>query len=60
MEKVSIISRAKITEKNNYISLDHKTHATATNEDILKSVSGSLSQTSDGTAEIAYDIYKKR
>ncbi|MBU3905233.1 MAG: hypothetical protein KJ906_03740 [Nanoarchaeota archaeon] len=60
MSKVSIISRARISENGNYVTVNQDTRAYAPDNKTLRDVSDGLARTSDGTAELAYDIYKKK
>ena len=60
MAKAKVISKSKLTKKDGYASLKQKTYATASNNELLNSVSGNLTKTSNGTAELTYNAYKKK
>lgn len=60
MAKVTVISKAKISENKDYIKIKQDTRAYAPDKQTLRDVSYGLARTSDGTAELASDVYKKK
>ena len=60
MTKADVISRAKVRAWEGGATVEQNTYARATDEETLRSISGNLTMTSDGTAECAYDAYRRR
>ena len=60
MAKVTVTSRSRISESKDYVKIKQDTRAYAPDKKTLRDVSDGLARTSNGTAELAFDVYKKK
>lgn len=60
MARVDIVSKSRISDSGNYVKITQDTRAYTQDDETLRDVSGNLVRTSNGTSELAYDIYKKK